>query len=99
MLEKLQVRIAEVTSVRQYSFGPAAAGVVVATNASPNNAIAGTLVIFKSCFIFFTLYLSQPQIDMGCQGSSRHQRKKKAKEFSRGAYRKSKSAAQHAIIG
>jgi hypothetical protein len=76
MVEKLQLRIAELTSVRQYSFGPAAAGVVVATKASANNAVADAVVIFKSCFIFFTLCLSQPQIDMGCHGSSRHQHKK-----------------------
>jgi hypothetical protein len=57
MVEKLQLRIPEVTSVRQYSPGLAAAGVVVPTSANANNA-AGAAVIFKICFILFSLFFA-----------------------------------------
>jgi hypothetical protein len=49
----------DVTSWRQYS--PAAAGVAIAKNASAKNAVAGATVIFKSCFIFFSLFWFQPR--------------------------------------
>jgi hypothetical protein len=42
-------------SWRQYSFGPADAGVAIATSASANNAEAGATVNFKSCFMCFFL--------------------------------------------
>jgi len=53
MVEKLQLRMPEVTSVRQYSFGLAAAG-VVATKASASNTAADVMIILKSYFIFIS---------------------------------------------
>ena|ERR1700712_981447 len=50
---KLQLRIAEETSVRQYSYLAAAAGVLMLAKASARNAAAGAAVSVKSCFIFF----------------------------------------------
>jgi hypothetical protein len=55
MVEKLQLRMKEVTSVRQYSFGLAAAG-VVATKAGASNTAADVMIILKSYFIFISLF-------------------------------------------
>src|SRR5258708_39678987 len=87
-VSKLQDTTAEVTSLRQYS--PADAGVAIATKASALSAVMGAALNFKSCFIFLSpCFLSDvfgagfsPEIDMGCAGSSRHPRRKKAMEFS-----------------
>ena len=57
-VSKLQERIPEVTSWRQYS--AALAGVAIAANASANSAAAGVAVNFKSCFIFFSRCWLQP---------------------------------------
>jgi hypothetical protein len=56
MVSKLQLRMADVTSVLQYSPALAADG-AIAPNATANNAAAGAAVIFKSCFILFSLFL------------------------------------------
>jgi hypothetical protein len=61
-------------SWRQYSFGPAIAGVVIATKASANNAEAGATVNFKSCFMLsFLCWLQPPQptCDVGDAGAIR----------------------------
>jgi hypothetical protein len=56
MLEKLQLRIAELTSVRQYSFWAALAAVgIIAIKASANNPVTGAAAIFKTCLIFVSL--------------------------------------------
>jgi hypothetical protein len=60
MVAKLQERIPEVMSWRQYSFGLAAAGVVIDTKASAKSAVAGAALIFKSCFILFSLCWRSP---------------------------------------
>jgi hypothetical protein len=54
MVSKLQERIPEVTSWRQYSDALAAVGVVIATKVSANSAVAGATLILKSCFILFS---------------------------------------------
>src|SRR5258706_13306905 len=83
-VSKLQDTTAEVTSLRQYS--PADAGVAIATKASALSAVMGAALNFKSCFIFLSpCFLCDgysPAIEMGCAGSSRHPRRKKAMEFS-----------------
>src|SRR5260370_42049131 len=87
-VSKLQDTTAEVTSLRRYS--PADAGVASATKASALSAVMGAALNFKSCFIFFLSVFSltvsvlgfSPAIEMGCTGSSRHPRRKKAMEFS-----------------
>jgi hypothetical protein len=56
---KLQLRIAEETSVRQYSYGPAAAGVAIPAKASASRPVAGATLSFKSCFIFLRSVLAQ----------------------------------------
>ena len=94
-ISKLQERIPEVTSWRQYSLGPAAAGVATATQASANNAAAGAAEIFKSCFILFSL--CQPRTrHMGCCLCLRHRHRKKAKQFSAALRQRSKNAALRA---
>ena len=63
---KLQLRIAEETSVRQYSYLAAAAGVLMLAKASARKAAAGAAVSVKSCFIPFSLcWLSSSEFDMG----------------------------------
>jgi hypothetical protein len=69
-----------VTSWRQYS--PAAAGVAIATIAMAKSPVPGAAVIFKSCFIVFSLVLASAPDDMGCRLRLRHQHRKKAKQFS-----------------
>jgi hypothetical protein len=56
MVSKLQLRIAEETSVRQYSYALAAVG-VIAAKASANSAAEGAAVLFKNCFISFSFSL------------------------------------------
>ena len=50
---KLQLRIAEETSVRQYWYLAAAAGVLMLAKANARKVAAGAAVSVKSCFIFF----------------------------------------------
>jgi hypothetical protein len=59
---KLQLRIAEETSVRQYSYLAAAAGVLMLAKASARKAAAGAAVSVKSCFIvFFPCWLNSSE--------------------------------------
>jgi hypothetical protein len=87
MVSKLQLRMPEVTSWRQYA--PAAAGVEIETNAIASKAAAGAADIFKSCFMFLSrslclcsVLIFSPESDMGWRGTGRHRLRKKAKEFS-----------------
>jgi hypothetical protein len=54
---KPQLRIAEETSVRQYSYLAVAAGVLMLAKASARKAAAGAAASVKSCFISFSLYV------------------------------------------
>jgi hypothetical protein len=44
--------------------------------------VPGAAIIFKSCFIVFSLVLASAPDDMGCRLRLRHQHRKKAKQFS-----------------
>jgi hypothetical protein len=78
---------------------PALAGVVIATNAIANSAVAGAAVIFKSCLVVFSGVGLSPETEMGCQGTPRHRHRKKAKEFSPAPHRRSNVPHCHDIEG
>src|SRR5258708_22207920 len=48
-------------SWQEHSFGPAAAGVVIAKKASAKSAVAGAALILTSCFILLSLCRHLPQ--------------------------------------
>jgi hypothetical protein len=92
-VEKPQLRIPE-ESVRQNSFELAAAGVAIATNASANSVVAGAAVKFKNCFIlFFPVFGSAPETEMGSRRCRRHRRRKIAMQFSGELLERSKRRA------